>query len=155
MGNTSTWIAVVDDEAGIRRAMLRLLHSVGLEAYSFTSGILLLDSLHLRQPGCILLDLHMPDMSGYAVLARLALIAPQIPVIVMTASEVSDIVVRTGLSHAQTVLHKPFNDQDLFTAIEKALGLKCASDPAASGAGQEDQQSGGGHHSHLSIINKI
>ncbi|MFZ6745556.1 response regulator transcription factor [Undibacterium sp. JH2W] len=155
MGNTSTWIAVVDDEAGIRRAMLRLLNAVGLEAYSFTSGILLLDSLHLRQPACILLDLQMPDMSGYAVLARLALIAPQIPVIVMTASKVSDIVVRTGLSHAQAVLHKPFNDQDLFVEIEKALGLTYVSDAVVSDSAHGDQQSAGGYPSHLSIINKI
>lgn len=121
MGNTSTWIAVIDDEEGIRRALLRLLRSAGLEAHAFASGKAFLDSLRIRQPACVLLDLHMQDMSGFAVIKRLAQIALELPVIIMTGQDLSEKQRDADLAHALTVLQKPVNDQELFAAISAAL----------------------------------
>ncbi|BBB62752.1 response regulator [Undibacterium sp. KW1] len=121
MGNTSTWIAVVDDEEGIRRSLLRLLRSAGLEAHAFVSGKVFLGSLESRQPACVLLDLHMLDMSGFAVIAQLAQIAPELPVVILTGQEVSEKQRNADLAHALAVLQKPVDDQELFAAITSAL----------------------------------
>lgn len=121
MGNTSTWIAVIDDEEGIRRALLRLLRSAGLEAHAFASGKVFLDSLRIRRPACVLLDLHMQDMSGFAVIERLEKIAHELPVIILTGQDLSEKQRNADLAHALTVLQKPVNDQELFAAIAAAL----------------------------------
>jgi FixJ family two-component response regulator len=121
MGNTSTWIAVIDDEEGIRRSLLRLLRSAGLEAHAFVSGKVFLDSLQSRQPACAILDLHMLDMSGYAVLEKLAQIVPELPVVILTAQDVSKKRQETTLAHASAILQKPVNDQELFATITTVL----------------------------------
>lgn len=121
MGNTSTWIAVIDDEEGIRRSLLRLLRSAGLEAHAFVSGKVFLGSLQSRQPACVLLDLHMLDMSGFAVIAQLAQIAPELPVVILTGQEVSEKQRNADLAHALAILQKPVDDQELFATITSAL----------------------------------
>ncbi len=121
MGNTSTWIAVIDDEEGIRRSLLRLLRSAGLEAHAFVSGKVFLGSLESRQPACVLLDLHMLDMSGFAVIAQLAQIAPELPVVILTGQEVSEKQRNADLAHALAILQKPVDDQELFATITSAL----------------------------------
>lgn len=121
MGNTSTWIAVIDDEEGIRRSLLRLLRSAGLEAHAFVSGKVFLGSLQSRQPACVLLDLHMLDMSGFAVIEQLALIAPELPVVILTGQEVSEKQRNADLAHALAILQKPVDDQELFATITSAL----------------------------------
>ncbi|BBB68695.1 response regulator [Undibacterium sp. YM2] len=121
MGNTSTWIAVIDDEEGIRRSLLRLLRSAGLEAHAFVSGKVFLGSLESRQPACVLLDLHMLDMSGFAVIEQLALIAPELPVVILTGQEVSERQRNADLAHALAVLQKPVDDQELFATIATVL----------------------------------
>jgi FixJ family two-component response regulator len=119
MGNTNTWIAVVDDEEGIRRALLRLLRSAGLEAHAFTSGKLFVESLSVRQPACVVLDLYMPDMNGFEVLSTLSHKLPELPVIVMTGHDITAPMLQTSLAHATEVLQKPMNDQALLNAIAR------------------------------------
>lgn len=121
MGNTSTWIAVIDDEEAIRRALLRLLRSVGLEAHAFISGKAFLDSLRLRSPACVLLDLNMPDMSGFAVIEKLAQLQPELPVIILTGQDVGERQRNSDLAHVIAVLQKPVHDQELFSVIATAL----------------------------------
>ena len=121
MENTSTWIAVIDDEEAIRRALLRLLRSAGLEAHAFISGKAFLDSLSVRSPACVLLDLNMPDMSGIAVIEQLAQLRPELPVIVLTGQDVGGRQRNSDLAQAVAVLQKPINDQELFAAIPTAL----------------------------------
>lgn len=121
MGNTSTWIAVIDDEEGVRRSLLRLLRSADLEAHAFVSGKVFLGSLQSRQPACVLLDLHMVEMSGFAVIEQLALIAPELPVVILTGQEVTEKQRNASLAHALAVLQKPVDDQELFATIASAL----------------------------------
>ncbi|WP_162043067.1 response regulator [Undibacterium sp. YM2] len=112
---------MIDDEEGIRRSLLRLLRSAGLEAHAFVSGKVFLGSLESRQPACVLLDLHMLDMSGFAVIEQLALIAPELPVVILTGQEVSERQRNADLAHALAVLQKPVDDQELFATIATVL----------------------------------
>lgn len=88
---------------------------------SFSSGYLFLDSLHFTQPDCIILDLHMPYMSGFTIMSKLAQLAKKIPVIVLTRHELTEDFKQACLSNAVAILQKPIDDQVLNTAIKKAL----------------------------------
>lgn len=126
MGNKSTWIAVVDHDAHTRQAMVSLLRSMEFDAMSFSAGSLFIESLRLRKPDCIVLDLHMPYMSGFMVMSRLQEYAKKIPVIVLTKLELSEDFKRTCLLDAIAVLQKPVSDQVLRATIEGALHQKSA-----------------------------
>ncbi|MFZ6757764.1 response regulator transcription factor [Undibacterium sp. Ji50W] len=120
MGNKTTWVAIVDDEESIRRALLRLFRSVGLEAQAFRSGQGFLSSLQHTMPSCVVMDLHMPEMSGFAVLEELKTYAPDLPVVIMTAHQINIGQLESSLSTAIAVLQKPVNDDVLLDAITKA-----------------------------------
>ena len=64
-------VAIVDDEEGIRKALSRLLRASGLEAESYANGQEFLDAAAEHRPDCVVLDLHMPGMSGLQVLRKL------------------------------------------------------------------------------------
>ena len=121
MGNTSTWIAVIDHDAVTREATVTLLDSMGWQALSFSSGYLFIDSLHFTQPDCIVLDLQMPYMSGFAIMSKLEQLAKKIPVIVLTRYELAEDFKKACLSKAVAVLQKPASDQALSIAVKKAL----------------------------------
>ena len=122
-------IAVVDDEEHIRKALRRLLVSADLDVETFTSGGEFLDSLLTRRPDCVVLDLHMPQMSGFAVQARLVEAGERIPVIIITGHDSPETRYQALVGHPAAYLAKPVNDQDLLNAIESALG--CARTPLA------------------------
>jgi two-component system response regulator FixJ len=68
---TRPLIAVVDDAEPVRVAMRRLFRSARLDVAMFPSGAAFLESLKSHQPDCVVLDIHMPEMDGFAVQARL------------------------------------------------------------------------------------
>jgi FixJ family two-component response regulator len=115
-------IAIVDDEESIRKALRRLLASAGLEVESFSSGAEFLDSLRTHRPDCVVLDLHMPLMSGFAVQARLAEAGERIPVLVITGHDSPETRDQAYAAQPVAYLSKPVNDKDLLDAIERALG---------------------------------
>jgi FixJ family two-component response regulator len=119
-------IAVVDDEEHIRKALKRLLISAGLEVETFSSGAEFLDSLRTHRPGCVVLDLHMPLMSGLAVQARLAEAGERIPVLVITGHDSPETREQALAAQPVAYLPKPVNDRDLLDAIELALGRNSA-----------------------------
>lgn len=106
MDSSFPWIAVVDDEAPVRRALTRLLRSADLAALA--PG---------RLPYCVILDLHMPDMSGFEVQAQLARLAPALPVIVVTGQHSPETEARARRNPLLAYLHKPMNDSVLLAAI--------------------------------------
>jgi FixJ family two-component response regulator len=118
---TRSLIAVVDDEEPIRKALSRLIRSVGLDAETFPSGAELLESLSTRRPDCIVLDLHMPEVSGFEVQTRLAESGTTVPVIIITGHDSDE--TRNRALHWLPVayLRKPVNDQNLLDAIQLAL----------------------------------
>ncbi len=120
MKTFSPWIALIDDEESIRRALMRLLNSAGLEARSFASGALFIASQQTSKPYCVVLDLHMPVMSGFEVHAWLAKNSPEIPVIVVTGHHSTEICARAHIHKPLAYLQKPMNDQTLLDAIALA-----------------------------------
>jgi FixJ family two-component response regulator len=112
-------IAVVDDEEPIRKALRRLLASAGLDVETFPSGTAFLESLLDHQPDCVVLDLHMPLVSGFEVQARLA--ASGMPVVILTGHDSDETRDRALAGRPVAYLRKPVNDQTLLDAIELAL----------------------------------
>ena len=114
-------MAIVDDEEPIRKALTRLLRSGGLDVESFSSGSDFLESLPNHQPDCVVLDLHMPVVSGFEVQARLA--KSGVPVVIITGHDSDETRARALAGRPAAYLRKPVNDQVLLDAIELALGL--------------------------------
>ena len=118
---TRSVIAVVDDEEPIRKALRRLLRSVGMEVDTFPSGVEFLESLSTRLPDCIVLDLHMPVVNGFQVQTQLAESGVNVPVVVITGHD-SDETRQLALARFPVAyLRKPVNDQVLLDAIAVAL----------------------------------
>ncbi len=120
MSRCERCIAVVDDEAAVRIALARLLRLAGYEVILYASGDDFLAALESRQPDCVLLDIHMPGLSGIEVNDRLAALHIHLPVIFITASDEDEIA--RGARGCSRLLHKPFTSNELLTAIVAALG---------------------------------
>jgi two-component system response regulator FixJ len=112
---------IVDDDPSLRRALERLAQSLGLDARSFATGAEFLAGDHDERPGCVLLDLRLPDMHGLEVQRRLTQTHPDLRVVIITAYG-DDLLRREALDEgAVAVLAKPFDDQSLRQAIARAL----------------------------------
>jgi FixJ family two-component response regulator len=121
MPEASPLIAVVDDEEAVRKALKRLLVSAGYEVDAHADGREFLASLRTRAPACVVLDLHMPTLSGLEVQARLASVGSTLPVIVVTGHD-SDVTRRCALANgASAYLRKPVDEQVLLDAIAVAV----------------------------------
>jgi FixJ family two-component response regulator len=114
-------IGIVDDDPSILRALQRLLGTVGFTAKTFASGEALLACDQLERLHCLILDIHLGGLSGFDLQERLATVQPQIPIIFITALDdalTRDRARRTG---AVDYLRKPFDEQALIAAIDRAL----------------------------------
>jgi FixJ family two-component response regulator len=117
----STLVAVVDDEAPVRAALGRLLRLAGYQVAAFESGDDFLSSLAHGVPGCVLLDVNMPGMSGLQVQARLLADRVALPVVFITASDDPTIDRHALDAGGLRVLHKPFGNDELLAAVRFAL----------------------------------
>jgi len=115
------FIAVVDDEESVRRALERLLASAGFDVVTFDSGAAFLESLRDRQPGCVVIDLHMPAPNGFEVLETLLREGPQLPIVVISAEHDNHVRERVIARGARTFLAKPVEDNVLLDAVRAAL----------------------------------
>lgn len=114
-------IAVIDDEEAVRKALGRLLLSAGFTVETYPGGAEFLASLTGHRPDCAVLDLHMPELTGFDVLAQLAATHAGVPVVAITGNEspgAAEDVFRHG---ASAFLHKPVNDRVLLDAITAAI----------------------------------
>jgi two-component system response regulator FixJ len=114
-------IYVVDDDPAISRSLERLLDAVGFQVASYATPKAFLAVAGSLLEGCVLLDLRMPGMDGFEVQARLRLINPDLPVIVVTAQGDVQSAVRAMKAGAADFIEKPYSDDDLIAAIESAL----------------------------------
>ena len=121
MNNTRLLVAVVDDEEAVRVALRRLLRSASLLVETFSSGAEFLDSLKEHQPDCVVLDLHMPELSGFAVQARLAEAGIRLPTVIITGHDTDETRERALGGGAAAYLRKPVDDQALLDAITEAV----------------------------------
>ena len=114
-------VAVVDDEQSICVALQRLIRSANMEVKTYPSGGEFLDSLENAWPDCVVLDLHMPKLTGFDVQARLAQIGARVPVIVVTGHDTPESRARALANGAAAYLLKPVDDQMLLDAISAAI----------------------------------
>lgn len=120
MDTQHPWVAIVDNEEPIRRAVQRLLRSADIPARTFASGAELFAALRESLPYCVVLDLHMPEMSGVEVHAKLVGITPRTAVIFVTGHHSSEAHARAMRHQPLAYLHKPMNDRLLLDTISLA-----------------------------------
>jgi FixJ family two-component response regulator len=118
-------VAIVDDEECVRRALARLIRSAGMDAEVFSSGEEFLAKFSLVNPDCVVLDLHMPGLSGFEVQARLWTSRLRLPVIALTGHDTPEAEERVTSAGAAAYLRKPVDKQTLLEAIFGSVG-RCA-----------------------------
>lgn len=114
-------IAVVDDDPFVLKALGRLLRSSGLAVETFPSGAEFLQSVDDHEPDCVVLDLHMPDASGFEVQARLSATHAVVPVVVITGHDTPEARSRALGRGAKSYLCKPVDEATLLKAINAAI----------------------------------
>src|SRR5262249_21642165 len=115
-------IAIVDDDAAVRRTTARLVESFELRAAAFESGESFLKSGQVHETSCLVLDMQMPGMNGLPLQGRLAADGYRIPIIFITAYGNEDWRRRAMQAGAVAFLEKPFSDELLLQSIRSALG---------------------------------
>ena len=122
MDSTPT-IFLIDDDLAIRDAVGLLLRANGLAVETFASAVDFLESDAIHRPGCLLLDVRMPGMSGLDLQKRLHLLGCQIPVIFITGHGDVPMAIRAMKAGAFDFVEKPFEAQALLNRIHEALAL--------------------------------
>jgi FixJ family two-component response regulator len=117
-------VHVVDDDAALRGALESLFESVGLDTRNtrtYGAARDFLDASLADQPGCIVIDIRLPDMSGLEFQAQLTQLGVRLPVIMMTGYGDIPMTVRAMKRGAMDFLSKPFRDQDMLDAVMAAI----------------------------------
>src|SRR5712671_3565194 len=114
-------IFVIDDDPSMRLALEDLVRSVGLEVRAFTAPQEFLQSKPPDAPGCLVLDVRLPGMSGLTFQKELAKEGLALPVIFITGHGDIPMSVRAMKAGAVEFLTKPFHDQDLLDGIQLAI----------------------------------
>jgi FixJ family two-component response regulator len=115
------FVEVVDDDEPVRRALARLIRSLGFEAEVFSSGEEFLAALPTRRPDCVVLDLNMPGVDGFEVQTRMAEARVRVPVIVITGHDSPEAKARALGGGAVVYLQKPLEAGVLRDAIRTAV----------------------------------
>jgi len=108
-------VAVVDDEQPVRRALQRLLRASGFDVRLFSTGSEFMS--HLEGIDCVILDLHLPGMSGFEVQEALSARGAPLPVVVLTGNDTPANRTRSLANGARAYLCKPVDDKVLLDAL--------------------------------------
>jgi len=114
-------VFIVDDDEAVRNSLRLLVKSVGLTASALVSARDFLETYDPQQPGCLVLDVRMPGMSGLELQQQLNLRGAVIPVIFITGHGDIPMAVEAMQQGAFDFLQKPFRDQDLIDRVQRAL----------------------------------
>ncbi len=120
MADAQATVFLVDDDANIRNAITVLIQSVGLPLIAYSTATEFLEKYDGR-PGCLVLDVRMPGMSGLELQQRLNEQGRPLSVIMMTGHADVPMTVRAVKAGAIDFLEKPFNDQVLLERVHQAL----------------------------------
>ena len=119
MATRSKTVAVVDDDLSMLSATDNLLSACGFSSIKFSSAEEFLDSGCAGKVDCLLLDIHLPGMSGVTLWRQLYVSHPHLPIILMTALDDDALRQQAIGDDPVTVLRKPFPSQQLIDAIER------------------------------------
>ncbi len=123
---SSPIVYVVDDDNSLRQSMEWLVESLGLQIASFASAQEFLDQFDPKVPGCLVVDVRMPGMSGLDLQQWLSERHIRIPVIVMTAFGDAQTAVRAMKGGAFDFIEKPFNNQHMIDLLQAGLAADAA-----------------------------
>lgn len=114
-------VYVVDDDDGMRRALTLLLSTVGYNTHAYARPSEFLAKLKTDEPGCLVLDIRMPEMSGLELQRQLNRSGCMLPIIFITGHGDVPMAVQAMKAGAFEFIQKPFRDQDLLDQINHAL----------------------------------
>ncbi len=121
MKDSGPIVFIVDDDESVRKALKRLIKSVGLNVETFVTAQEFLSREQYEGPSCLVLDIRMPGLSGLDLQQELAQAGLTLPVIFITGHGNISMSVRAMKAGAVDFLEKPFDDQNLLDAIQQAL----------------------------------
>jgi FixJ family two-component response regulator len=121
MPGESPRIVVVEDDASMNQAIERILRAGGFAPATFASAEAALEADGAAMTDCLVLDVHLPGMSGFELYRRLALSGRQVPVIIITAHDEPTIREEAERIGARGYLPKPFSGRTLLDAVIEAL----------------------------------
>lgn len=116
-------VYIVDDEAMIRLSLIDLFESRQMRAVGFESAEDFLNQADLTQPGCILLDVHMPGTNGLDLQSQLAAAGNTMPIVFVTGRGTVPMSVKAMKAGAADFLLKPFENSDVIAAASEAIRL--------------------------------
>lgn len=121
MTNSAGVVFVVDDDASMRESLKNLIRSVGLRVETLSSAQEFLRTKRGDEPGCLILDVRMPGLSGLDLQKRMAEAGVDLPIIFLTGHGDIPMSVRAMKAGAVEFLTKPVREQDLLDAVQEAL----------------------------------
>ena len=114
-------IFVVDDDESVCRALKCLLMTFGFDVETFSSGQAFFSAVSATDPGCLVLDIHLPGLDGWEVQRRLAVTGSQRQIIIISADKNGGLKEQALKAGAIGFLQKPFNEQELVGLINQAF----------------------------------
>jgi len=121
MAKTEPVVFIVDDDEEVRKSLGKLIETVGFNVRTFASGQEFLESSDFSSPGCLVLDVRMPGMSGLKLQNKLAEHRSQLPIIFITGHGDVSTATEAFKSGAVDFIEKPFSEQKLLDSINKAI----------------------------------
>ncbi|MDQ7823676.1 MAG: response regulator [Candidatus Eremiobacteraeota bacterium] len=117
MKDASHPIFIVDDDDSVRRSLSRLIRSADMTPHAFASAEQFLEAVPLESEGCLILDICMPEMSGFELQGKLLASGSPLRIIFISAFQKPGDGERALKNGAHGFLHKPFSEQELMTLI--------------------------------------
>ncbi len=129
MGRMKASILVIEDSASVRRLIEVCLRPLGVEIHSVEDGLLGLEAAKFEIPQAIVLDIGLPGMDGWEVLARLRAdeATKRVRVLVLTAHAQPEMADRAAAKGADSFMTKPFRPEELRESVQELLSLAAAS----------------------------
>ncbi|MFP6610110.1 MAG: response regulator transcription factor [Deltaproteobacteria bacterium] len=118
---TEATVFVVDDDTAMRESLRFLVESVGLDVETFERAEDFLERYDAERPGCLILDVRMPEVSGLELQERLAEYGSGLPIIMVTGYGDVPMAVRAMRNGAVDFIEKPFSDQHLIDRVQEAI----------------------------------
>ena len=114
-------VFVVDDDVAFCVALSRLIRAAGFRVQTFGAATELLESDHLKDAHCLVLDVHLPDLTGLELQQRIAELGVDLPIVFITGRGDIPMSVRAMKAGALEFLQKPFDDEALIEAIRQGI----------------------------------
>jgi two-component system response regulator FixJ len=139
MANEPT-VFVVDGDGSTRDAVRDLVHTMNLACETYASGQEFLDAYAPSRPGCVVLEVRVPDVNGLEIQERLAVQGAVIPLVFVTTESTVSLAVRAMRAGALHYLLKPFREHELWDIIRESILLDATRRHAAAERAKIDKQ---------------